>query len=98
MFFKTRINRGSVQKIVVIEERTPAPALLELKRLPVVCDGGPGHELANLMVHIGWDTTQSGGKAAVYACRLCNRREGWVLDYRTGKPRRVFVKPATGTG
>jgi|YNPBryunderm2012_1023409.scaffolds.fasta_scaffold02488_5 hypothetical protein len=92
----TRINRGSVRKIVVIEERTPAPALLE--RLRVVCPKGPGHELANLMEHIGWDTTQSGGKAAVYACRLCNRREGWALDYQTGKPRRVFVKPATGTG
>lgn len=52
------------------------------------------HPLPCRMRFIGAGTSPKGQGYATYACPLCNTREGWVNHHHTGKPFRLWSKPA----
>jgi hypothetical protein len=75
----------------------PLPAFLRL--LDLLCHGG-AHALPVRMRFVGESVSRSGQPTAVYACPIpgCSCREGWVQDYRTGRPFRLWAGLWTGQG
>jgi hypothetical protein len=67
----------------------PAPRPLRLEQLDVRCLEHPRPEP---MLFIGWGTSNQNRPMAIYACKLCNYREAYVEDHRTGQPFRLFFK------
>jgi hypothetical protein len=67
-----------------------------MHRLHVLCHDHR-HPLPVAMTHIGDSTSDRGQPMAVYACPLCGTRQGWVVDFRTGKPWRLWVRPTNGS-
>lgn len=63
-----------------------------LKRLQRVCNCGHAHALPVEMALIARTFSDKGTPMAVMACpyRNCNYREGWVIDFRTGMPRKIW--------
>ena len=54
----------------------------------------PSHPLPVAMVHIGNAVADNGvQQTSVWACPLCNHREGWVWDWHTGRPRALWRRP-----
>ena len=49
------------------------------------------------VTHIGDSTSHDGQPMAVYACPLCGTRQGWVIHVHTGRPWRLWVRPANGS-
>lgn len=66
----------------------PLPPIF--KRLQVYCHA---HFGPVPMKHIGWGASAKGQPFAVYACPVCNSRQSWVRDYRTGRPYCLFTTP-----
>jgi hypothetical protein len=66
------------------------------KRLPVLCDNLGGHAVPMPVgsEFSGFERTPSGDPVALYRCRCCGRVEAYGRDRRTGKPRRIFVRPS----
>lgn len=66
------------------------------KQLPVHCDNLAGHGIPVPFgsEFAGFERTTSGDPVALYRCRVCGRVEAFGRDHRTGKPRRVFVRPS----
>jgi len=73
------------------QPRAELPAFMH--RLNGLCHDH-SHPLPVALVHIGDITSDRGQPMAVYACPLCGTREGWVVDFRTGKPWRLWVRRA----
>ena len=71
----------------------PRPQLpASLTRLKRICYHQHAHVLPVQMVLIGRTVSDQGTPMAVYACpyRRCGWREGHVLDFRSGRPRRLW--------
>jgi len=66
--------------------------LRKLQQLDLVCRNH-AHPLPCTMTFIGKTHSNRGQSVAMYACPLCNYREGWVQDQYTGKPHKLFYKP-----
>jgi hypothetical protein len=64
------------------------------KRLDILCHCLKNHPLPVRMKFIGWGTSDHGQPMAVYACphKDCGSRQGWVKDFRTNRPIRLFTK------
>lgn len=52
------------------------------------------HDFPVKKVHIGDAPSRHGNPAAIYACSVCNEREAWVFDFRTGKPYQLWFGKA----
>lgn len=52
------------------------------------------HPLPVRMIFSGWGTSDHGQPMAIYACPYqgCGARQGWVRDFRTNRPYRLFSK------
>lgn len=50
------------------------------------------HPRPEPMRFIGWGTSTQGQPIAIYACPLCNYREGYAENHRDGQPFRLFYK------
>lgn len=61
-----------------------------MKRLNLVCRSHIHPWLKTRMTLIGQSTSNDGQPMAIYACPTCGWREGWVQDYVTGNPRRLW--------
>jgi hypothetical protein len=59
------------------------------KRLDVRC---MEHSRPRKMVFIGFGKTPKGYPVAIYACPICNYREAYGQDTRTGEPRLIFYQ------
>jgi hypothetical protein len=89
----SRRNTRKVQRrrITVIEEPRSLPEFM--CRLDVLCKDR-SHALPCRMKFIGKATSDKGNQVVMYACPLCNSRQGWCLGHQTNKPRVLFSKPA----
>lgn len=69
----------------------PQPASLPpfMHRLNLICHDR-SHPLPVAMKHIGDGTSHRGQPMAIYACPMCNLRQGWVVDVHTGQPRQLW--------
>jgi len=65
----------------------------ELRRVTVICNCRTAHVLPVRMVRISETVAQNGSPMVVMACPYpgCDWREGWVIDFRTGRPRRLWA-------
>ncbi|MCF8114640.1 MAG: hypothetical protein K9K21_12390 [Desulfotignum sp.] len=50
------------------------------------------HPRPKKMVFIGFGRTPKGYPVAIYACPVCNYREAYGQDTRTGEPRLIFYQ------
>ncbi len=68
------------------------------RQLNVVCHCGTVHLLPVRMTLIAQSRTSDGRPMAVFACpyRGCQWREGWVIDFYTGRPRRLWARVHRG--
>ena len=64
-----------------------------LRHLDLLCRNHRSHDLPLRMVLIGESLSHRGQPTAVYACPVCNCREGWVQDRHTGRPLRLWRRP-----
>lgn len=83
-------RRDAQPQVIVIQQPERLPEFFH--RLSVLCRSA-AHPLPCAMKHIGDATSDKGFPMAIYACPLCNTREGYVRDFATGKPRQLFTKP-----
>ncbi len=74
---------------IVVQQQLPG----FMRQLKVLCHA-PQHPLPCKMEFIGFSTSDHGDPISIYACRLCNSRQGWCLDHRTNQPRPLFTKAA----
>ncbi len=51
------------------------------------------HPLPVTMLYNGDSLSHRGAPMANYRCPICNARQAWVIDFRTGQPRRLFSRP-----
>ena len=65
----------------------------DLGHLHRLCRNMAVHPLPVKLVFIAMSTSDRGQPMAVYACPFsgCNYREGWVHDFRTGHPKRLWA-------
>ncbi len=89
-----RKTRPQGRHVVMMEEPARLPDFL--RQLERLCHDHH-HPLPCRMTFIGPSTSDKGRPMAMYACPLCNYREGWVADYRTGQPWRLFSRPGQGS-
>ncbi len=61
-----------------------------MKRLNLSCRSGIHPWLRTNMSFIAHSTSDNGQPMVVYACPVCSWREGWVQDYLTGSPRKLW--------
>ncbi len=73
--------------------RRPRRRFPDLTRLDRLCPKTATHPLPVKMVCIAKSKSDRGHPMAVIACpfRGCTWREGWVHDYRTGCPTRLWA-------
>ncbi len=64
-----------------------------LSRLNLVCPSRAIHPEPERLVFIGWSRKDYRTVAAVFACpyRGCSWREEWGIEFRTGRPRRLWM-------
>jgi hypothetical protein len=64
------------------------------KHLDILCHCLRNHPLPVQMKFIGWGTSDHGHPMAIYACphKDCGSRQGWVQDFRTKRPIKLFTK------
>lgn len=60
-----------------------------LERLNILCRDN-SHPLPCAMILIARTVSDKGAPMAIYACPICNQREGWILDRFTGHPIRLW--------
>jgi len=73
----------------------PVPLPEKYKHLnEALCQCLQHHPLPVRMTFVGWDTSDRGQTVAIYICPYqgCGSRQGWVKDFKTGQPRRLFIK------
>ena len=71
--------------VVYVQQAPPTKLQLRCHRTHVLPVSYP-------MNFIGCESSTNGSVVARYKCNLCKVREGWVRDYATGKPRRLFTR------
>lgn len=83
------------QRVVVINEQE---ALRKLRTVRCLCHERQAHALPVEMIQLEEKPGKYGAPLLVMACpyRNCSYQEGWVIDFHTGQPRRLFRKQADG--
>lgn len=67
-----------------------APALPEfMNQLHTVCRDHR-HPYDVTMRFIGYGRSDRGQPMTIYACPVCGAREGWVVDFKSGAPLRLW--------
>lgn len=80
---------GTRRRVIVIDE----PKLPDfVRKLQQMCKH-PSH-LPCWMHFAGDGTTAKGHAFARYRCPICGAEQGWGIDYRSGKPLRLFITDA----
>lgn len=75
------------RRVIIIEEQVSLPELM--KHLSLFCTR---HALPLPMRFLNESATDRGDPMAVYGCgdRYCSYREGWIQDFHTGHPKRLW--------
>jgi hypothetical protein len=66
------------------------PARAPQGRAPRVTTYCRSHPAPVAKVHVGDVLSHAGTPSAIYGCPVCNGREAWVFDFRTGRPRLLW--------
>jgi len=79
------------QRMYLVEDPARLPGYM--KRLDIICRRTEVHPIPTKMRFIGEGVSDKGQPMSIYACPFsgCNWREGWVQDYRTSKPIRLWA-------
>ena len=68
--------------LAMVKERVGLPTVLD--HLHLHCPAGRSHSKPVRMVCIGARKTLRHEPSAIYACPVCNRREGWIIGWDGG--------------
>jgi hypothetical protein len=83
--------RRGPQPVIVVRPRSCLSPFM--KRLHVLCHHAQVHPLPVKMTCIAESSSHRGEPMAIYACPFhsCRCRQGWILDPRSGRPRRLWA-------
>ncbi len=77
------------RRMIVVRQAARVPS--HMARLDVLCHC-KSHPLPCRAKFIGFSRSDKGQPIAMYACPLCNCRQGWCRDHATGRPRPLFAR------
>ena len=83
MLFPQKKHSIQTVKYVVVNRNVP-------KNLSLLCHNANGHILPVAMRFKKISFTNSGIPTAEYVCDLCKKRQGWIYDAATRKPKMLW--------